>query len=119
MCPSPVTSRPTRDVAKIVADYEAKASAVTDRVVGYQRGPLTRDPKAAASASCETPMGDVIADAQLAATRKAGAVLALMNPGGVRADLTPPRVIPEASSRFAMAQPSRSSPSATASSPSP
>jgi 5'-nucleotidase len=80
---------PDLDVAMLVADYEARARPVTDRVVGYQRGPLTRDPKTAASTSCETPMGDLIADAQLAATRKAGAVLAFMNPGGVRADLTP------------------------------
>ena len=80
---------PDPDVARIVADYEARARPVTDRVVGYQRGPLTRDPRTAASASCETPMGDVIADAELAATRKAGAVLAFMNPGGIRADLTP------------------------------
>jgi 5'-nucleotidase len=78
---------PDPDVLKLIADYEAKAAPVTERVVGFQRGPLTRDPKATQSASCETPLGDVIADAQLAATRNAGAVIAFMNPGGVRADL--------------------------------
>jgi len=85
----PVTrdAEPAADVASLVADYEKRASPVTERVVGYQRGPLTRDPRAAHSASCETPLGDVIADAQLAATKGAGAVLALMNPGGIRTDL--------------------------------
>jgi len=75
---------PNADVAEMVRRYEALAAPVTQKVVGYQRGTLTREPKAA---SCETPLGDVIADAQLAATRKSGAVLALMNPGGVRTDL--------------------------------
>jgi len=35
----------------------------------------------------ESPLGDVIADAQLRYTQPAGAQIALMNPGGVRADL--------------------------------
>jgi hypothetical protein len=40
------------------------------------------------NAAGESPLGQVIADAQLAATRAAGAQLALMNPGGIRAALT-------------------------------
>ena len=39
----------------------------------------------------ESPLGDIIADAQLAATsaeEKGGAVIAFTNPGGVRADVT-------------------------------
>jgi len=85
----PVTHdvEPDPEVVRIVQDYEARARPVTERVVGYQEGALTRDPKAAQSPSCETPLGDVIADAQLAATRAAGAVVALMNPGGIRTDL--------------------------------
>ena len=44
---------------------------------------------AAAAPSGESPLGNLIADAQLAATRTGGnAQIALMNPGGVRADLT-------------------------------
>ncbi|WP_291428054.1 bifunctional metallophosphatase/5'-nucleotidase [Deinococcus sp.] len=35
----------------------------------------------------ESPLGDVIADALLAATRNQGTQIALMNPGGIRADL--------------------------------
>jgi 5'-nucleotidase len=80
---------PDGEVSRLVADFQDKARPVTDRIVGYQRGPLTRDPKGAATGSCETPLGDVIADAELAATKSAGAVFALMNPGGIRTDLTP------------------------------
>ncbi len=80
---------PDPDVERLVADYVAKAAPVTERVVGYQRGALTADPHAAHSPSCETPLGDLIADGQLAATRGAGAVIAFMNPGGVRTDLVP------------------------------
>ena len=74
-------------VATILAEYEGRARPITDKVIGYQRGSFTRDPKTAHSPSCETPLGDLIADSQLAATRNAGAVLALMNPGGIRTDL--------------------------------
>ena len=35
----------------------------------------------------ETPLGDVVADSQLAATQAQGAQIALMNPGGIRQDL--------------------------------
>jgi len=80
-------------VAQIVGDFEARARPITDKIVGYIRGALTRDPKSAHSRSCETPLGDVIADAQLAATHGAGAVLALMNPGGVRTDLLSPGAV--------------------------
>lgn len=68
-----------------------KAKALTDPVAGQAIATLgaeqiTRTPNAAG----ESALGDVIADAQLAATRaseKGGAVIALMNPGGIRADL--------------------------------
>jgi 5'-nucleotidase len=68
-------------------DLHAENVAVTDRVVGYLKATLMRDPKAAHSPSCETPLGDVIADAELAATARSGASIAFMNPGGVRTDL--------------------------------
>ncbi|WP_420595781.1 bifunctional metallophosphatase/5'-nucleotidase [Deinococcus sp.] len=35
----------------------------------------------------ETPLGDLIADAQVAATQAQGAQISFMNPGGIRADL--------------------------------
>ncbi len=82
----PVTRDVTPDpeVEAIVAGYAAKASGVTKRVVGYVKSDFTGNAKAAGSASCETPLGDLISDAQRAAT---GADVAFMNPGGIRADL--------------------------------
>ena len=44
---------------------------------------LTRQPNAAG----ESALGDIIADAQLAAARELGAVIAMTNPGGIRQDL--------------------------------
>jgi 5'-nucleotidase len=78
---------PDPKVASLVDEYESRARPVTDRVVGYLKATLLRDPKAAHSPSCETPLGDVIADAELAATARSGASVAFMNPGGVRTDL--------------------------------
>ena len=68
----------------LIATYEKLAAPLAKRVVGRLSSPLSRDENAAG----ETPLGQVIADAQLAATEAdAGARLALMNPGGVRAAL--------------------------------
>jgi 5'-nucleotidase len=75
---------PDARVAQIVGDYAARSAALTGRVVGWVKGDFTGNAKAAGSASCETPLGDLIADAQRAATN---ADIALMNPGGIRADL--------------------------------
>src|SRR5262249_48741530 len=88
----PVTRdiQPDPDVQSIVATYETKAAPLAQRVVGHISADLTRDPKIARSLSCETPLGDVIADAQLEATKdptNGGAVVAFMNPGGIRTDL--------------------------------
>jgi 5'-nucleotidase len=80
---------PDPQVRDLIASFEERAAPVARRVVAYLRGPFTRDPEAAKSRSCETPLGDLIADAQLEATRGAGAVVAFMNPGGVRTDLVP------------------------------
>jgi 5'-nucleotidase len=80
---------PDPDVAKLVQEYESQAKPVTERVVAYQEGSFTRDPKIGGNVACESPLGELIADSQLAATRSAGAVLALMNPGGIRTDLAP------------------------------
>jgi 5'-nucleotidase len=81
---------PDAEIASIIASYEAKAAPLARRVVGYVGGDLTANAKAARSASCESPLGDVVADAQLAATKDptaGGADLAFVNPGGIRADL--------------------------------
>jgi 5'-nucleotidase len=75
---------PDPEVARIVQTYEDKARGVTLRVVGYVKKTLTGNSRAARIASCETPLGDLIADAMRAAT---GADIAFMNPGGIRSDL--------------------------------
>jgi len=70
--------------AKKVADkYRIAVAPIANRVVGSITGDIVRDAKP----SGESPLGDVIADAQLAYTRTAGAQIALMNPGGIRASL--------------------------------
>jgi 5'-nucleotidase len=75
---------PDAEVMRIVEAYEDKARTIAGRVVGYVKKTLTGNSRAARSPSCETPLGDVIADAMRAAT---GAEIAFMNPGGIRADL--------------------------------
>ncbi len=75
---------PDAKVAQIVGDYAARSAALTGRVVGWVKGDFTGNAKAAGSGSCETPLGDLIADAQRAATN---ADIAMINPGGIRADL--------------------------------
>ena len=71
---------------KVIADkYRTSVAPIANRVVGSITADVTNVP---ASGSGETAMGDVIADAQLAYTASsAGAQIALMNPGGVRASL--------------------------------
>jgi len=64
---------------------EAESATQANQVVGAISAPITRS----TANGVESPLGDVIADAQLASTRAQGAVIAFMNPGGVRNDLTP------------------------------
>lgn len=71
--------------AKVIADkYRTAVAPLANRVVGSISADIVRD----VAASGESPLGDVIADAQLAYSASAGAQLALMNPGGIRAPLT-------------------------------
>ncbi|MDL2343211.1 bifunctional metallophosphatase/5'-nucleotidase [Deinococcus sp. MIMF12] len=68
-----------------------KAKALTDPAAAQVVATLGAEQiTRAANPAGESALGDVIADSQLAATRapeKGGAVIALMNPGGIRADL--------------------------------
>ncbi|WP_410087658.1 bifunctional metallophosphatase/5'-nucleotidase [Variovorax sp. N23] len=76
------------EIATLVTQYQTVAAPLVQRVVGKLTGPATRT----ATPSRESVMGNLIADAQLAATAPAGkgaAQIAFMNPGGVRADLVP------------------------------
>ncbi|MGZ5179909.1 MAG: bifunctional metallophosphatase/5'-nucleotidase [Ramlibacter sp.] len=80
---------PDPAVDAIVTRYVAAAAPLAQRVVGRLGASFTRT----ASDAGESTLGDLIADAQLAATRPAArgaAQVAFMNPGGVRADLLAP-----------------------------
>jgi 5'-nucleotidase len=74
-----------RDPAQtaLIARYREALGPIASEVVGEAAADITRTP----DAEGETPLGNLIADAQLADTRDEDAVAALMNPGGVRADL--------------------------------
>ncbi len=70
----------------LVDTYQTLVAPLANRVIGSITADHTRDPTPAG----ESALGDVIADAQWAATADpavGGAVVALMNPGGIRADL--------------------------------
>ena len=80
----PVTSdiEADEDVAELVATYVERAEPRANRVVGQITADLPRGPRSEAG---ESPIGHLIADAQLAATAdEAGAQIAFMNPGGIR-----------------------------------
>jgi len=83
----------TRNVPKdslltaLIDKYNAIAAPLANRVIGSITANITRT----ANSAGESALGDVIADAQLDATNDPGfgdAVVAFMNPGGIRADLT-------------------------------
>ena len=74
------------DLTALVAKYDALSAPLANRVVGSASADILR----ANNAAGESALGDVIADAQLAATKDplfGGAVVAFMNPGGIRADI--------------------------------
>jgi 5'-nucleotidase len=70
----------------LLESYDRVAAPIANRRAGSITETLSRVPNDAG----ESPLGDIIADAQLAATRadtKGGAVIAFTNPGGVRTDI--------------------------------
>jgi len=70
-------------VKNVVAAYKAAVSPLANAVIAQITAPMTNT----ANAAGEMEAGDLIADAQLAATQPAGlggAVMAFMNAGGVR-----------------------------------
>lgn len=84
----PVTGAAGADprVAALVTRYAGAAEAVASRVVGRLGGPAFK------TMGAESPVADLIADAQLYATRAPGrghAGLSFINTGGARTDLIP------------------------------
>jgi 5'-nucleotidase len=79
----------------LIDKYDALSAPLANTVIGT----ITSDISRSANAAGESALGDVIADAQLAATAPAGfgeAVVAFMNPGGIRANLAYASTGPEA-----------------------
>ena len=75
------------DQTALIAAYDKLAAPIANRRAGSVTASLSRVPNDAG----ESTLGDVVADAQLAATASApngGAMAAFTNPGGLRADLT-------------------------------
>jgi 5'-nucleotidase len=70
-------------MTEIVTRHAALVASLEGRVVGRISEPISP----LADANGESQLGKLIADAQLEATAAAGAVIAFMNPGGVRAPL--------------------------------
>jgi 5'-nucleotidase len=71
----------------LLESYDKVAAPIANRRAGSITETLSRVPNDAG----ESVLGDIIADAQLAATRadtKGGAVVAFTNPGGVRTDIS-------------------------------
>ncbi|WKA30386.1 bifunctional metallophosphatase/5'-nucleotidase [Bradyrhizobium roseum] len=83
------TATLAKDAAQtaLIESYDRLAAPIANRPAGAITATLSRMPNLAG----ESSLGDIIADAQLAATSaeaKGGAVIAFTNPGGVRADVT-------------------------------
>ena len=73
-------------VTALIDKYDALSAPLANQVIGT----VTTDILRASNAAGESALGDIIADAQLAATASAGtgnAVAAFMNPGGIRDDI--------------------------------
>ncbi|MGD9959459.1 bifunctional metallophosphatase/5'-nucleotidase [Nocardioides sp.] len=78
---------PAQDQVDIIEKWKAISAPLANRVIGSITANITRS----ITRDSESSLADLIADAQLDATDGAGdgnAVMAFMNPGGVRADLT-------------------------------
>ncbi|MFE7108278.1 bifunctional metallophosphatase/5'-nucleotidase [Streptomyces sp. NPDC057575] len=74
------------DMTALIARWNTLAAPIANKPQGY----ITADINGRGSTAPEKPLGDLIADAQLeglAPADKGGAVVAFMNPGGIRADL--------------------------------
>ncbi|MBW8784874.1 MAG: bifunctional metallophosphatase/5'-nucleotidase [Novosphingobium sp.] len=79
--------QPRPDIAAYVRTYTDAAARFARRKVGTLAGPASKGVDGESNRG--GPLGNLVADAQLAATRSAGAQIALTNPFGIRAPLVP------------------------------
>jgi len=78
---------PDPEMTVLLDKYRELSKPLANRVIGSITADITRTNNSAG----ESALGDVIADAKLFATKapeKGGAVVAFMNPGGIRANFT-------------------------------
>jgi len=81
--------RPDIAIAEKVAVYSKLAAPKANRQVPTIGGTFMRGPKIDSRGDrIDSPAGRLVADAQLAATRKLGVQVAFMNPAGIRSPLT-------------------------------
>ena len=81
------TVAPDPALTAVITKWKAIADPIANQVVGSVTAPITRS----ITRDTESSLANLIADAQLAATdgpTEGSSVIALMNPGGVRADIT-------------------------------
>ncbi|MFM9935278.1 MAG: bifunctional metallophosphatase/5'-nucleotidase [Novosphingobium sp.] len=78
---------PRADIAAYVQRYVDASKAFATRPVGKLSGPASKGDNPAGNMG--GTLGNLIADAQLAATRGVGAQIAFMNPYGIRAPVVP------------------------------
>lgn len=73
------------DMTRLIDYWQTLAAPVAGKPIGY----ISEDIPRGTEGTVESPLGDLIADAQLAHARTldSSTDLALMNPGGIRADL--------------------------------
>ncbi|QPP08275.1 bifunctional metallophosphatase/5'-nucleotidase [Streptomyces bathyalis] len=75
-----------KDMTSLIKRWGKIADPIADKPIGY----ISADINGRGAEAPESPLGDVIGDAQLEFMKpedKGGAQLALMNPGGIRSDL--------------------------------
>jgi 5'-nucleotidase len=79
------TQAKAADMTRLIDYWKTLAAPVANKSIGYISKDITRNDED----GDESPLGDLIADAQLEYGKSldSGADLALMNPGGIRADL--------------------------------
>ncbi|MFI5531359.1 bifunctional metallophosphatase/5'-nucleotidase [Kitasatospora sp. NPDC051853] len=80
------TGEKAPDITELIGHYNKLAAPIANRPLGF----IGADINGRGSSAFEKPLGDVIADAQLAGLSpadKGGAQIAFMNPGGIRSDL--------------------------------
>ncbi|MET9227087.1 5'-nucleotidase C-terminal domain-containing protein [Lentzea sp. NPDC003310] len=78
------TVTPDPQIQAIIDLAKTKAAPIANREIGTIAADIVR----AQNPAGESALGNLIADSQLEQTKANGAVIAFMNPGGVRTDLT-------------------------------